>query len=279
MLTLLVSLGVVWWLYSSVMNLGQGLKRRDLHKLVYSLPYKDKLGFQPAPSQDQDGEQVGRASRLSEKERSSRRSRKHSSHYSEAKRRGSGTRPGSSSSSISDSPPWPHSTATAGYSGGGSYPHGAMPRPYGVPVPPPGWAGPGGRMQMPSRTSEPQVVSVSRPSKTKRKPTAGKKKESNMGSLMSFSRRPISSSQAHDETSASRSYAADEVPESYRPPHAAPPDNHGEGPSSSRAGVRFARPPGSGGEARVNIVQPGQARGTKTSRSPPRASSDTSKDS
>lgn len=45
MLTLLVSLITVMWLYNSVMGIGSGFGRHDLRKMIGNIPYKNKLGF------------------------------------------------------------------------------------------------------------------------------------------------------------------------------------------------------------------------------------------
>ncbi|KAH8175586.1 corA-like mg2+ transporter protein [Sarocladium implicatum] len=220
MLTLVVSLGVVAWLYSSVMQLGQGLRRRDLHKLIYHLPYKDKLGFPSTPSVDKNDERISgsayepRTSKFHEKSshrHSQRRTGEHSYRVSTVLE-------SSSSSSSGSHPPLAHTRP-------------AMDIP---PYPPYSPAAPG--------APEVYVTSASqRKSAKKRRTSTQKKQQSNMGSL-SYTRRPTKSTLNHEGAA---SY-------SYPPPPPPPPTGASEAwrsgyergePSSSTARPRPGPPP------------------------------------
>ncbi|KFA55204.1 hypothetical protein S40293_11443 [Stachybotrys chartarum IBT 40293] len=255
MLTLVVSLGVVMWLYNSVMHLGQGLRRRDLNKLMYHLPYDDKLGFPTTASSDTKSERATDSprlpnSRVFESQYSRRRSRRHSHHYTEEGTHGDSESPRLGSSVSSDSQPRP------------------PPPVPGMAVPPqPAWS------ETPGRMAAPHVVSVSPRISARRKHTAQLRKQSKMGSL-SYSRRPTASTLPRQEHSTSRHSAA------YGPPppppmprgHESPQygyESHDGGPSSSHARPDFSPGHRHGREGQVRIVLPGAIRETQASVSPP----------
>lgn len=286
MLTLVVSLGVVAWLYSSVMHLGQGLRRRDLHKLIYHIPYKEKLGFPTAASSSSRVSE----SRYAEEEYHRRHKRPHSSSY---RPEPSGNTVDDSSNSSSGSPPGPPMPPPPmPYPTG---PGGRPPRPgapsmpqfigRGRPVPvPPGYGGIhvvnaappfAGRMHEapipPGRTSAPEVIIVPPRTSEKRRHTAYKKKksgrqQSSMGTL-SYSRRPVTSNLTRESPAEN---PPPFMPHSGEPPPPRPPafsDHYEAGPSTSR-------PAGRG--VNIRVVSPGRPRDTKTAREGRRSSEESS---
>lgn len=252
MLTLVVSLGVVMWLYSSVMHLGQGLRRRDLNKLMYHLPYDDKLGFPTTASLDAKIERASDSphlpnSRVFESQYSRRHSRRHSHHYTEGNTHGDDESSRQGSSVSSDSLPRPPPPV----------PDMAMP-------PRPAWSGHSGRM------AAPQVVSVSPRISAKRKHTARLRKQSKMGSL-SYSRRPTASALPREEHSRSRHSATYVPPPPMSGGHEPPRygyEGHG-GPSSPHARPSFPPPHRHDREAQIRIVSQGPIREAQASVSPP----------
>lgn len=210
MLTLVVSLGVVLWLYSSVMQLGQGLRRRDLHKLIYHLPYKDKLGFPSTPSVDKNEERISRSSHVPKSSRADERHSKRNSYRREEEHsyRVSTALESSSSSSAGSHPAPPPAPAM----GMPPYP----PRPQAMPE------GPGVYVR---------VASPRKSVKKKRGP-AQKKQQSNMGSL-SYTRRPTKSTLL----------SGAETSHSYGPPRPPPP---AAAPGARQTGYERGEPSSSG---------------------------------
>lgn len=281
MLTLLVSLGVVLWLYSSVMHLGQGLRRQHLHKLIYHLPYKEKLGFSGTGGSDKPD---SGSSSNGRKTHSGQHNRPSTSDHPDVE-----SSVGSGSSSNSDPAPRP------------PRPPPAMSMPYTVP-PPMGPGAPPGKYQHTGRPPPPPGYSTSaaaRPSTVYvNARTSGprrrrqQRRQSNMGSL-SYSRRPTTSTAPREteqtntyfseyverscarEASYYETYDEDRPSSSRRPPPTAsyaygppppPPATYGYGPLPTRRE-----------RAEIRVVSPGPASERKPS-SRPRSGSDHSSD-